>query len=715
MLRQNYIAIGVSLLIIGVGGIYFFWPTSDDGVDAEIVSEESVDASVDEISDSQEPESEQGLSLNEFDVEEAEPTAPIRSDSLEVADRFLLGGNYARAYELYENFSEETEANGAVQIRLGVAAEFSGNLDKAREHYSDAVESNVSSTIHRMRGLMGIARVWEKQELYDDAIKLLSDLYLVYAYNQTHQAIKVAIFQQLTRSLQKRILASVAAEDSIGSAPIMEYIWAETPIEEIISDDIWLRGAEPGKNPNSIRVIQNPGADLSLVLVDAHLANYPSVKLLEELETQTGIRFRISNAAMSIVSGRAIRADVRAMPVASLIDQVFARQSLMWRQDRDLVEILHVDEVNSAQRTQFDIDRVGRLYQQMQFTVEHDGQRAAMLMNKANNSFIQGDLKGAELGLDVSQELRPAGELAAARYFNAGQVALAQQSAEVALKRFYQALDQTLLPRLQAKSYAMVALLELNEGRPEKAITAASRGLRITDVPEDARRSLMVLAKAYILNDDPLSASRMLHKYADVIDKEPVRRLASVYGSYARYQITKPQSDLQDEGQRLVLALAAIKPSDATTFVDHLVLSRAFHAVGFRTKSLEHLTVASDSATGDYWPQRIRLSLVEMLFYNKQNKEAINIVKSMPPLRLPELEEKRLILLASIEQELGNHDASIQACRWLLRSTSNPEPTRKALQLLGTAYRNLDRPYAAALCFAGLLPDENVVEQEARK
>ena len=118
-------------------------------------------------------------------------------------------------------------------------------------------------------------------------------------------------------------------------------------------------------------------------------------------------------------------------------------------------------------------------------------------------------------------------------------------------------LDQTLSSQLQGNVYAMIAELELKFGQPEKAITAASRGLRRAEDQDVLGRTVITLARAYLLNEDPFSANKILFEFSDELRSHQHQRLASVFSSFARYKSIGPTHGLQNEGERLMMALAA--------------------------------------------------------------------------------------------------------------------------------------------------------------
>lgn len=687
-----------ALLLTGaVGGAAIMYPT-------RIAADPSdVQASNDE-SDSDSTAAEQGLSLIPESVPEPVLMSGPQFDSLKTGDRFLLGGNYVGAYNQYSKLlADSSTQEGSLLIRLGLASERAGFLNKASGHYYYAIESPNGNTLHRFQGLMGTARILESQDRFDDAIDMLSELYLVYGVNRAAEDVAIAVHSQLANCLQKR---NIAMQPNADSMLPLEYAWLEMPIESIIADDIQMPMIDHAGNARSdLKVIQNPTGDLALTLVDADMSRTPCLQLGTQLESATGVSFVISPDAHAALSGRFVRINAKGMSVAILMDQAFGRQNLIWNQTPKGVEIRHKTETTEEERLRFESGRIQRLLEQMRFLLTDERQRALALMNAASNSVLAGDVDDAVSKLEAAQQLAPTDELSAMLFFNLGQVALIRMDHETALRRFYQTLDQTLTTRLQSKAYGMIASIELQLGRPDKAIVAAARALHMTSVHEQSAHNLMVLAKAYLLHSDPMSASRILHEHADLITDESSKRLASVLSTYARFQITQPKIGLQNEGERLILALAGLQRDDPKTFVDHALVSRAFDAAGFHSKALDHLSLASQSSVGQKWPVQIRFELIDMHLRATDYPAAVEVLKQIPSQADPTLETKRLFLTADLQLKQGFPDQCVQTCQQILQSSLRSNQQRRALELMGRSYRELEQHYAAALCFAGLMPE----------
>jgi hypothetical protein len=181
--------------------------------------------------------------------------------------------------------------------------------------------------------------------------------------------------------------------------------------------------------------------------------------------------------------------------------------------------------------------------------------------------------------------------------------------------------------------------------------------------------------------------------------------MASVISTYARFQAMKPARGLQNEGERLVMALASLRPKDPHSFIDHLLISRAFHDVGFRTQAIENLTIASNKADSVYWRNRIHYELAEMLYQAGDLQKADQALAGISHSAHQRLRVKMMLLDARVKLELGRMPECELLCKSLLELHLNEETKKQTLELLGNAYQRSGKHYSAAICFAGLLPD----------
>ncbi|QDT11878.1 tetratricopeptide repeat protein [Planctomycetes bacterium K23_9] len=702
----------VALLATGaVGGLIYNWPRIVPS-DATSQSASETDESTNEGSPSE--DSSRGFTLTQVSTKDKAELSPLELDPLFQGDRLLLGGNAIGAYQQYnrlpENIAKSMDAS--ILVRQGLAAEQAGFLDRSEQHFRDAIGASARESIQQVWAMIGMARVWEMQDRIDESISLLSELYLMYSTDRYPQEVRLPISRQLADCLQRRSLKEsgetlITNEDdlNVDLKKQLEYYWAPMRLEPVLEETDWVNKPTSARAEDILTIIQRPIDDVSLILVNADSSMYPLSQLVMDLQRATRMQFDLSAQARSTLSGRSVRVDVEALPVSLLLDQAFSAHDLAWQQNNGRVRIVHLDEWKPEQRAKFVIGRTQRLQRQIQLQFPNGIERVVALLHDANNSFMMDEVGAAADKYRSVRELDPTGELNAAAYFNSAVFALAQKEKETALNEFYLALDQTLSPRLQGKAYARIGEIEILSGRPEHAVAAASRGLRLAAEDVDANRSLMALAKAYLLMSDAYSANQALFNHASSLTDERSKRLATVLSTHARFEVIKPTDGLQNEGERLVLSLASLRADDPRDFVEHLMVSRAFAAVGFRSKAINHLSIATDQVQPGYWQSRIPLELAEILFQSGDLDRAVETLKTMVASDDVTMQTRAKFLKAEIHLKLNQLDQVESLCNELLRMTLSEIDQRRALQMLGKAFQKSGQHYSAALCFAGLLPD----------
>ncbi|MGB7346355.1 MAG: tetratricopeptide repeat protein [Pirellulaceae bacterium] len=700
-----------ALLTTGVaGGLIYNWSSfwSDDAA-----AEVSVEVDTTTIEGLPSEDLKRGLTVTDVSVKANATTidkAPaIEMDSINQGDRLLLGGNTTGAYQQYKRFGKSLDP--AISLRLALAAEQAGFQERSEQHYRDTINQASKGSIQQIWGLIGTARVWENQERYDEAISLLSELYLMYGNDVYPPEIRLPISQQLANCLQKRILSTVEESSATTTGNDLkrqlEFFWCDVKMEPILDDpSVIMPDQEPSTDGTDLlTIIQQPINDVELILVSVKSPMYPLSQLIADLERLTKMKFDVSAAARSTLAGRSIRIDAVALPVSLLLDQALGAHSLAWSQNQGDVQVVSSSEWKREMRSAYMTERTQRLQRQVQIQFPVSIERIAAQMHDANNSFLRGEAGAAADKYRSARELDPTGELNAKLYFNTATFQFAQGEHEAALNSYYLSLDQTLSPSLQAMAYSRIGEIEITQGRPERAVVAASRGLRMASDADDSNRTLIALAKAYLLMSDAYSANQVLFNHASSLTDERSQRLATVISTHARYEVIKPTHGLQNEGERLVLSLAALQPGDPRDFVDHLLVSRAFAAVGFRSKAVSHLSVAAETMPPGYWASRIPLELAEILLEAGELKRAAETLQAVKRSDNELMRVRALFLEAQINNDLGQPREVQAVCQRLLEMQLADVDQKRALRLLGKAYQKSGKHYSAALCFAGLLPE----------
>ncbi|MCC9602045.1 hypothetical protein LOC67_15895 [Stieleria sp. JC731] len=763
--RAEIVWITVFLAVGAIGGLVYNWPES---VDDSVV--QSVDASADASSELAAEDTEIDDTWPfEDDVREnpqsqadpvSEAEAPLPTDPsneavddvfsqisppmkrnqsvdwtvVDLGDRLLMGGNFDGAYTQYERLwkASNVPTDKVVLMRLALAAELAQRHDDAIKHYRSAIRVAEKGSIAQANCLLGIARVWENRGSFEDSNSLLSELFLLYTSDQFPKLLRGQLMAQLSDCLQKRLLSNDLVIDALQKDP-MEYFWPALVIEDIlqlIDSDMPADGS--ATSPSQLQILQAPQLDASVIIVAANVRGLSVLGLLGEVEKRveaqqgggsasdlTGelddqankLRFTLTERAKSDLVGRMTNIQTGSMPLTYLLDCVLEPMQLSWSQAGSEITIMHRDEMAPRDLASFDLARTQRMLRQLQFENLEGPRQTAAIMNEGNNARLSGGWDVARDQYKKAREKAPSNELSAKLYFNEASLQLADGQKLDALNACYMALDQTLTASLQGDAYAMIAELELELGQTEKSITAGARGLRRATEPEVLSRCAMILSRAYLLNDDPDSANQVLFNQSQHIIGESQRRVASVFSTFARFQRNPSRGGLQDEGQRLVRALATLKPGDPDGFADALIVSQAYASVGIRNRAIESLREAVASAPQGFWAERIRLELAKTLYEAGSLQEADEAINGFGQVSI-DLLPQVLLLHAKVKFDSNQLDQCESICRRIIRMNVDKAIQTEALNKLGMVLNEKGQHYAATLCFAGYLP-ESVDNQPA--
>lgn len=664
-----------------------------------------------------------------FDV--VDPSVPqevqLGMAPFEDGDRLLLGGNSTGAYQVYLKLAQRaTKAiEPSLLLRLGLASELAGFAKEAEEHYREASAHSRAGSELQVQSLIGAARVWQLLERNEESNNLLSELALQFGKDNVAPDIRLSIYHSLSeclqldylRSLQDSAKSTIEEQRGAEKADSLEYFWMQPQIEPILAStnrSVFLQPkdatrtleVDTSSRRTYLTLVQRPSDLAQQILLDVEKAGVSISQLIEDIGRSANLTFDVSQLARARITGRSIRIGCEAISLSLLLDHVLEPRGLGWYQDGKAIKIGRLDEFSPEGKGNYALDRVQRCLRFIQINAENGVERVVSFMHSGNLFLHKSDLQQAENSFTSAREMEPAGELAAMLYFDEASLKLELGDDQRALDLFYSALDQTLAPRLQALSYARIAELELKLGRPSKAIPASARGLRLSSSPRQASGNLLVLAKSYLLENDPFSANRVLFENAETLEDKSDERLGSLMATLARFRIVKPMNGLQNEGERLVLALAAIQKGDPKDFIDHLIVSRAFADVGFRTQARQHLTFAFEQAKDGFWRNRIQLELAQLLWKSGDYKNCEEVLQKIVKSNDPTLELELMLLRAKLLLELELIDESMSTCEELLKLPVEREQKVVALNVLGRAYQKKGQNYAAALCFAGFLPSE---------
>lgn len=114
-----------------------------------------------------------------------------------------------------------------------------------------------------------------------------------------------------------------------------------------------------------------------------------------------------------------------------------------------------------------------------------------------------------------------------------------------------------------------------------------------------------------------------------------------------------------------------------------------------------------------YWQDRTRLELAQHLCDLGELENARATLESLLAPTDTNLQAEKQLLIAKIALDQEETATCFDLARNLLTQPLDLQQKKRALELLGKAYQMKGKHYSAALCFAGLLPEEAAPESPA--
>ena len=627
-------------------------------------------------------------------------------ESLEEGDRLLLGGNYNGAMRYFSDLYLQGEKGVEIHLRLGLASELTGNLSRGWEKYREAVRYAEPESMPQLWSLLGVARVWMKQGKHDLANNLLSEMLLKYGNDN---------YPSIIRSTAALLLAESIRLEERRPTPSDTFNWpvyfrtAPNPDQQLSETTTYQPNfAFDSPNPTAeIALVQKPGLVAAGIVVNANVNSKLITELIRELGSTTGLKFQLSEKARARLSGRKTSLKNRIISTADWLDHLLFPHRLTWEQEGANIYVTIRDEVTVEQRHEYFTSRRARLLRDVQINADNKFQRCIAFMHDGNDLMLSGEFEAALGKYEAARKMVPSGELSSLLFLNTALLLQKQNSYEESLENYYNALDQSLEPDVKSRCYLGVARLELAGGRIDKAVVAASRGLRFGDEKSRQGQNLLVLVKAYLLQNKPYAANQALFEHSYLLRGTRHEPMGSVFASYSRLAITGRRAGLGDEANRLVNSLVAVADDGASDYADDILLSRAYREVGLISRAVDYMEEAHQRVESSFWHDLVLLELARLY------KDLGNLEKADSKLsEMNNLNNYReaLLLQAELDLALERTDNCILICRRIIKYELSEAETKSTLSLLGKAYQKQGNHFAAATCFSGVVPDASSIQ-----
>ncbi len=665
-----------------------------------------------------------------------DPSALSVRDTMLDARRLMIAGGYDRAARMLRQAVEPVSLQrpgsaAPLMVWLGLAEEMSGRRGSAQLAYASALRGNPGDEGQAV-ALAGLARTWLAENRIDEALDLLVDL-----------SLQSEDFSDRDGWLEKEILWLLAVamrnrgiESGTNGAAVFPVFFLEpaanleamidllSPKEpradpETVAVDGDAPAPAPADQPQAnpaqavvdelaselpvgVQVIQNPVNDLELVTLDVHLRSQSLTSLVQQIAAVADLTLSVTAEARQDLSGRSKSIVARGQNAAMLLDVLLAPVSLSWRQENG---VLHVYSVSPDESHRHWREAASKLFRQFLIQQSGDSRLGFAQLNLGNLALLDDNVESAAEAWQAAFQTSPVGELLARILINQALLDRRLGRVENALVKLYRVVDITYDYDLKGAGWAQIAELNLELGRLDESISAASRTIRNRSDNSSIEKAVIAQAAAYLLRNNPWAANQSVFDARDALAASAHPGMARFLGSYSRYLGSQTEFARSREIPRLMQALAEINGQGELPAAVAWLAARAAADLGFDEIALAIVSRSLGNPNQDFWMGRLSWTLAMLHREKMEFDESRKILEHLATLPDLELARRAGLELSSQLLQQGQPAAALQRASQVLDANASDTEKRQALQIMGAAHSALDQHVAAALCYAGTIPE----------
>ncbi len=647
---------------------------------------------------------------SEGDDEDPFAGQPVTLRTLQLVDVMLTHGNVAQAMDTYARLVPRANQTLHAQLkyRMCIAREMLGQHEAAAEHYQQLL-AETSEPIMQWAAKLGQARVWLKSQRDEMARATLAHMAAdANAIPSSQVAISGEVAHLFALSFAPPTpmenswlivddhLVTVAPHWNAGQLLSMVHQGVAThDVSEVVDEgDVFQVLYQYGKHPSEIQVrVSQP--------------SQPVEQLVHKLSEVTQLEFSWSDDARERVAGRSIRWSAPPVTLAVALDTLLTPLDVVWSWEGTVVQLRLCEELPAEEVAQYRDEASGRL---LRYAVAAHPNHPL-----AEYSYLELGSLAARAESDVSavsiyqqfEEQFPRSTNVVVAQFNAAKILLRMEQSDKARDMFFQVADGGHGHPLQSAANAYAGRLTLATEDSSAAIRPLLRSVATAPASTERAVPVVTLASAYLFAGNPHVAVEVLMEERAFLLGTEAEKTAAFISSYAQFIVAESDQDLRQHGRRLLSSLAAIDVEQQ--FGQHYILlvGNALQAVGL-VSQMEHLYRESLERKLSPWiRQQVRDRLIEYLASIRSFDRAEKII-------LTELSAANGAATYHIKQQLAGllfqsqkMAECLSLCRELLDGADGQAEKAKTLQLMGRVFESQDAHYQAALCFAGMMPNED--------
>lgn len=313
----------------------------------------------------------------------------------------------------------------------------------------------------------------------------------------------------------------------------------------------------------------------------------------------------------------------------------------------------------------------------------------------ANLLLRAGNTDAAVREYKTIRESHPPQAVLLAATYNLGLIHHRRGEWAVARRLFADAADLAPGTTASALGWWWVGRTLLDTGDADGCGEAWERADATTD---NRMRTAVLIGKVFLhlLAGESVRAAKLFHG-RKLANSDPIPAVAEAFACYFRY------ADARTAGRGDAVAAAVHRAGDGEPFgpAGRLLFGGWLGEVGRPAEMAAVYEAAAETASGP-WAVRFALATAEHLLAGGKTDEAARRFAAVAAADAGERGDRARVRLAEIALGEGRPAECVRYCRQVL--ARDHEDRDGVLRLLGRGYEQLNRPRAAAECFAGRLP-----------
>ncbi|MCA9063975.1 MAG: tetratricopeptide repeat protein [Planctomycetaceae bacterium] len=635
----------------------------------------------------------------------SESAAHLTARQIAIADEHLRSGNFAMANRAYQLLRESATGSlhAALQYRLALCAETSGHYVEALDAYRSIANSRAPSE------WIGASRLGEARCLAalgnHEALK--ADLLRLQLLDET--AFPRDVRSELAHLLARDLWHEIAGQQSIDlldDTVLAVTHWSPEPFQLLEE----LHHLEP-RSTDDLRpeftVLQNTEQHPDGIFLRIHTARSASVReLLQSLIHGCGMSVQFSRVADHQAASHQCLIHVNDRSLSLLLDGLTVPYGNLWTEDQGLVRIVTTRDVSPDELKQFQAEAAERMLRHSLLSYPEARQIGHTRIALGSLLFSQNRPADAAHLFRVQLESQPRSEVEAITGFNLGKCLMSVQDPVHALDAFTISLDASVSQAdLRVSAYLYAGRIQMMLEQKQAAVMTLMRGLAVAEDTSLEAEAALMLAAAYLLNNNPQGANSVLVDRSELLRKPDLRPASAFASALARYRAAVLAEHREREAAGLVSAIAKFHPEKEFGAQWSCLLADACFDLGLTSVSIEHYALGIRSLPECPLRQETVLKLASVYRADNHLETATGLLRQLSPESASTVVDLAVLRQAEIHLDQDEPDLAITTARALFDDASDNELRRQALKVMGRAYEQKQNHRAAVYCYAGILPE----------